>query len=253
MFFDKRGDVPMNETFAPSLRTRIRRKAYAHYDEATVFKILDAGVLAHIGYVVDGAPYVTPTAYWRENDRLYWHGSAASRLLHAQQQPLPVCLTVSHIDGFVLARCAFAHAMLYRSVMAFGQAEFVTDIDAKRHVLERFVERLYPQRSRDLRPTSPEELAATSVMVMTIEAATAKVSSPEARGGGVGVIEKRESDYDTAVWAGVIPVRIVTGEAHADDRLRVDPALPPDLALYAEGARLDDALAHFALQQDGAA
>jgi uncharacterized protein len=242
----------MTETFTPSPRTRIRRQAYANYDQATVNAVLDAGLLAHIGYIVDATPYVTPTLYWREADRLYWHGAAASRLFRDGAEPLPVCMTVSHIDGLVLARSGFRHTLLYRSVMAFGHAERVTDTVERHRTLERFLDRLYPGRSRDLRPMNAEELAATSVMVMTIEEATAKVSSPEVRGGGVGVIDK-DADYATAAWAGVIPIHMITGQARADERLLVEPAPPPYLAPYAEGARLDDVLRHFALQQDGAA
>jgi uncharacterized protein len=239
----------MTETVTSKARTRIRRQAYAKYDTATVNAILDAGLLAHVGYVVDGAPYVTPTLYWREGDRLYWHGAAASRLFRDATMPLQVCIAVSHVDGLVLARCGFRHTLLYRSVMAFGHAEELGDAEIKRRVLERFIDRLYAGRSRELRQISVEELAATSVMAMTIEEATAKVSSPQAR-GGIGVIEK-ESDYGTAVWAGVIPIHSVTGRAQADARLLVDATPPPNVAAYAEGARLDDVLRHMALRQNG--
>jgi uncharacterized protein len=234
----------MSETFTPGERTRMRRSPYAHYDTETVFAILDAGLLAHIGYVVDGAPYVTPTSYWREADRLYWHGAAASRLLRAHAQPLPVCLTVSHMDGLVLARCGFTHTILYRSVMAFGHAEHVNDAEEKRRVLDLFIDRLYPGRSLELRPVSEAELAATSLMAMTIKDASAKISSPQARGGNA-VIDK-EADYGAAVWAGVIPLQTVTGCACADTRLEVDPAPPSNVAVYAEGARLDELLRRLA-------
>jgi len=236
----------MTETSTPSPRTRIRRRAYAKYDAATFHAILDAGLLAHVGYVIDGAPYVTPTAYWREGDRLYWHGAAASRLFRDGKTPLAVCVTISHLDGLVLARCSFRHTLLYRSVMAFGHAEEVTDAAEKRRVLDRLIDRLYPGRSRQLRPISAEELTATSVMTMTIEEATAKVSSPEAR-GGVGVIDT-EADHANAVWAGVIPIHTVAGQIRPDARLLVDPAPPPNLAPYADGARFDDVLRQMASQ-----
>ena len=244
----------MTKQFKPpaSARTQIRRQAYAQYDRATVDAILDAGLLAHIGYVVDGAPYVTPTAYWREGERLYWHGAAASRLFRDAASPLPVCVTVSHIDGLVLARCGFKHTLLYRSVMAFGHAAPITDAEEKRRVLDRFIDRLFAGRSRELRAISAEELAATSVMVMVIEEATAKISSPLARGGGIGVIDK-EADYDAAVWAGVIPIRSVTGAIVADTRLRVDPAPPPNVAAYAEGACFDAVLRQMGACQEGSA
>jgi uncharacterized protein len=242
----------MTQMFKPpaGARTHIRRQAYANYDRATVDAILDSGLLAHIGYVVDGAPYVTPTAYWREDERLYWHGAAASRLFRDTAAPLAVSLTVSHVDGLVLARCSFKHSLLYRSVMAFGHAEQITDAAEKRRVLDRFIDRLYAGRSRELRAISDEELAATSVMTMTIEEATAKISSPPARGGGVGVIDK-EADYAAAVWAGVIPIESVTGAIAADLRLNVDPAPPPNVAAYAQGARFDAVLRQMAARQEG--
>ena len=242
----------MTKIFKPpaSARTHIRRQAYANYDRSTVDAILDSGLIAHVGYVVDGAPYVTPTAYWREDERLYWHGAAASRLFRDTAAPLSVCLSVSHVDGLVLARCSFKHTLLYRSVMAFGHAERITDATEKRRVLDRFVDRLYPGRSRELRAISEEELAATSVMTMAIEEATAKISSPQARGGGVGVIDK-EADYEAAVWAGAIVVHSVVGATKADARLNVDPAPPPNVAAYAEGARFDEVLRQLAVQQEG--
>jgi uncharacterized protein len=244
----------MTKQFKPpaGARTQIRRQAYAHYDRATVDAILDASLLAHVGYVVDGAPYVTPTACWREGGRLYWHGAAASRLFRDPAAPLPVCVAVSHIDGLVLARCGFKHTLLYRSVMAFGHAAPIGDPAEKRRVLDRFIDRLYPGRSRELRAISAEELAATSVMAMTIEQATAKISSPQARGGGIGVIEK-EADYDAAVWAGVIPIHSVSGPIAADARLKVDPAPPPNVAPYAEGACFDAVLRQMAARQEGSA
>jgi uncharacterized protein len=239
----------MTKQFQPPAteRSRIRRQAYAHYDRETVNAILDGGLLAHVGYVAGGAPYVTPTAYWREGDRLYWHGAAASRLFRDAAAPLPVCVAVSHIDGLVLARCGFKHTLLYRSVMAFGHARPITEAAEKRRALDRFIDRLYAGRSRELRAISAEELAATSVMAMTIEEATAKISSPQVR-GGVGVIDK-EADYEAAVWAGVIPIASVTGAITADARLKVDQAPPPNVAAYTEGARFDAVLRQMAAQQ----
>ena len=113
-------------SFAATPRTRIRRHPErAHYDRDTVFAILDAALLCHVGYVIDGQPYVTPTLFWRDAERLYWHGSSASRMLRHQRSGIPVCVTVSHIDGLVLARSAFRHSLNYRAVMAFGTAAIV--------------------------------------------------------------------------------------------------------------------------------
>jgi hypothetical protein len=242
----------MTQMFKPpaSARTHMRRQAYANYDRTTVDAILDSGLLAHVGYVVGGAPYVTPTAYWREDDRLYWHGAGASRLFRDTAAPLAVCLSVGHVDGLVLARCGFKHTLLFRSVMAFGHAEQVTEAEEKRRALDRFIDRLYAGRARELRAISDEELAATSVMAMTIEEATAKISSSQARGGGIGVIDK-EADYAAAVWAGVIPIHSVTGATMADTRLNVDPAPPENVAAYAEGARFDAVLRQMAARQTG--
>lgn len=182
---------------------------------------------------------MTSTLYWREADRLFWHGAGVGRLLRTGG-PLPVCLTVSHIDGLVLARCGFRHTMLYRSVMAFGEAELVTDTREKHRALDRLIDRLYPDRSRELREISAEEFSATYLMAMTIDEATAKVASPETR-RTPGPIEL-EADYAHAVWAGVIPIRTVTGPIEPDARLLVDETPPPNVALYAEGAKLDEVL-----------
>src|SRR5215469_7991258 len=116
------------ENFVATPRSRVRRHPErAHYDRATVYAILDAALMCHIGYVIDGRPYVTPTLFWRDGERLYWHGSSASRMLRTQRVGIPVCLTVSHMDGLVLARSAFHHSLNYRAVMVFGNADVVTD------------------------------------------------------------------------------------------------------------------------------
>src|SRR5277367_5750372 len=116
------------QDFVPTRKSRVRREPErAHYDRKTVFGILDAGIICHIGYVIDGEPYVTPTCYWREGEQIYWHGSSASRMLRAQTKGISVCLTVTHLDGLVIARSAFRHSINYRSVMAFGHAELITD------------------------------------------------------------------------------------------------------------------------------
>ena len=132
--------------FTPTPRSRARRKPdRAAYDEAAVFAVLDAGLLCHVGYVIDGQPFVTPTTYWREGRKLYWHGSAASRMLKAQGCGLPVCVTVTHVDGLVLARSGIAHSMNYRSVMAFGRARLIEGLAARRAAME-----LRPGRTANL-------------------------------------------------------------------------------------------------------
>jgi nitroimidazol reductase NimA-like FMN-containing flavoprotein (pyridoxamine 5'-phosphate oxidase superfamily) len=222
-------------TFPPSDRTRLRRKPQrAHYDEASVFAVLDAGVLCHIAYAIDGQPFVTPTAYWREGRRLFWHGSAASRMITTHAKGVQVCVTVSHLDGLVLGRSGFTHSVLYRSVMAFGRTEAVTDRKAKRQAMHAFIDRLYPGRSGELRQLHDAELDAITVIAMTIDEAAAKI-----REGGV--IEKDE-DSGFPAWAGVIPVRTVVGAPVPDMGLVVAATPPRALAAFSEGKRLDEVL-----------
>ena len=155
--------------FVSSPRSRVRRHPErAHYDRETVFAILDAALLCHIGYVIDGRPYVTPTLYWRDGERLYWHGSSASRMLRAHREGIPVCLTVSHIDGLVLGRCAFRHSLNYRAVMVFGTAQAIEDERAKVAGFNRFIERLYPGRTGLMRPIAPQELKATMLLTTVV-------------------------------------------------------------------------------------
>jgi nitroimidazol reductase NimA-like FMN-containing flavoprotein (pyridoxamine 5'-phosphate oxidase superfamily) len=225
----------MSGSFSPSERTRIRRKpGRGSYDEAKVFGILDAGVVCHVGYALDGQAYVTPTAYWRHGRRLFWHGSAASRMLQAQARGMAVCVTVSHVDGFVLARTGLRMSLQYRSVMAFGRTELIDDPAAKRSAMNAFIDRLFPGRSRELRPMREPELAAISLIAMTIEDASAK-----GREEGPQDIEE---DLSFPCWAGAIPIRTTVGRIVPDPRLAANLALPTNLALYAEGARLDDVL-----------
>src|SRR5437660_4312562 len=134
--------------FAATQRSRVRRHPErAHYDRETVYAILDGAMMCHVGYVIDGLPYVTPTLFWREGEHLYWHGSSASRMLRTQREGIPVCLTVSHIDGLVVARSAFHHSLNYRAVMVFGNAAIVTDPLEKETKLNAFLDRVYPGRS----------------------------------------------------------------------------------------------------------
>jgi len=186
--------------FTPTTHTQVRRMpTRGHYDRATVHAILDAGAIAHVGYVIDGQPYVTPTAYWRKGDRLYWHGSSASRMLRTIDAGSPVCVTVAHIDGFVLARSAFHHSVNYRSVMAFGTAHKLTDDAEVMEALRDFTERLYPGRWDVLRPVTPQELKATTVLVMDLTEAVAKVRE--------GMPVDDDEDYALPIWAGVLPVQ----------------------------------------------
>jgi uncharacterized protein len=220
--------------FSPTDRSQVRRRPQrAAYDEASVYAILDAGIMAHVGYVIDGQPFVTPTAYWREGRKLYWHGAAASRMLATVAEGAPVCLTVSFLDGFVVGRSGITHSLNYRSVMAFGRARLVADAAVKRAAMDAFIDRLYAGRPVKLRPTTDEELRRISLVEMEIEEASAKVKD-------TGVTEL-PADDGWAAWFGVFPVETRIGAALPDPR--VDGRPTADLAAYAEGARLDDALA----------
>ena len=191
----------MNDaSFTPTQRTQVRRMPKrGHYDRETVHAILDAGAIAHVGYVIDGQPYVTPTAYWRKGERLYWHGSSASRMLRTIDAGSPVCVTVAHIDGFVMARSAFHHSVNYRSVMAFGTAHKLTDEAEIVEALRDFTERLYPGRWDVLRPVQPQEVKATTVLAMDLTEAVAKVRT--------GMPVDDDEDYALPIWAGVLPVQ----------------------------------------------
>jgi hypothetical protein len=222
--------------FSPTERSRVRRRPQrARYDEKTVFEILDAGIMAHVGYVVDGQPFVTPTAYWREGRRLYWHGAAASRMLAAVGAGVPVCVTVSFLDGFVVGRSGIVHSLNYRSVMAFGRARRIEDTAAKRAAMAAFIDRLYAGRPVKLRPTTDAEIARIALVEMEIEEASAKVKA-----GGVTDLPE---DAGWSAWSGVFPVETRIGAPIPQMEMGASGApSEPDLAPYAEGARLDLAL-----------
>lgn len=235
-------DTPAS--FPTTSRNRVKRlHERGSYDHAAVFAVLDAGLLCHVAYTFDGQPYCTPTIHWREDDMLYWHGSSASRMLRYLRGGTPACLTVSHLDGLVLARSGFNHSANYRSAMCFGTARIIDEPDEKLKALAGVVDRFYPGRSETLRPISVQEAKATMVIGMRIEEASAKV-----RAKGVG---DDEEDYGHPVWAGVIPVRMVVGATEPCPRLLPGVERPQNLARYAEGARLDDALTQAQLAYEG--
>jgi nitroimidazol reductase NimA-like FMN-containing flavoprotein (pyridoxamine 5'-phosphate oxidase superfamily) len=212
----------MTDRFTPTAKTRVKRlPKRGHYDRATVHAVLDAGVVCHVGYAIDGQPYVTPTSYWRNGDRLYWHGSSASRMLRHLKQGVPVCLTVTHIDGFVLARSGFHHSVNYRSVMALGTAHLVPD-EAKLEVLEEFVERLFPGRWPELRPPTRQEIKATTVLWMDLDEVSAKIRT--------GPPVDDEEDYALPVWAGVLPLITTSCRPLPDPRLDPDVIVPAYLS-----------------------
>lgn len=231
-------------SFPNTSRNRVKRlHERGSYDRAAVFAVLDAGLLCHVAYTFDGQPYCTPTIHWREDDRIYWHGSSASRMLRQLRGGTPACLTVSHLDGLVLARSGFNHSANYRSAMCFGTARIIDEPQEKLKALAGVVDRFYPGRSETLRPISVQEAKATTVIGMRIEEASAKV-----RAKGVG---DDEEDYGHPVWAGVIPVRMVIGAAEPCPRLLPGIKRPQNLSGYAEGERLDRALMQAQLVYEG--
>lgn len=226
----------MDTSFQATAKSKVRRKPdRASYDRETIYRILDSGVICHVGYVIDGEPFVTPTAYWREGNRLFWHGAAASRMLRSQANGAPVCVTVSHLDGLVLGRSGLSHSILYRSVMAFGHTSLVNGLQAKRRAMDGFIDRLYAGRTQEIRPIHAKELDAIIVMSMTIDEVSAKI-----RAGGV--VEKDEQDYESPAWAGVISIRSAIGEIIPDAHLGSKASTPPSLADYARHDRLDKVL-----------
>jgi uncharacterized protein len=200
----------MSET-APTDRTRLKRKNQrAHYDEATIHPILDAQPMCTVGYNFKGLPYVTPTLQWREGHHIYWHGSAASRMLEACEET-DVCVNVTLFDGMVMARSAFNHSCNYRSVMAFGTAHKVTNVDDKEARLKAMVEHMFPGRWDILRKMTSKELKATTILGLALNEVSAKVRS--------GPPGDDEDDYALPIWAGVIPLRTQALAAVEDPRL----------------------------------
>ncbi len=211
-----------------------RRGDRGFYDHETVHAILDAAALCHVSYVVDGWPFCTPTLFWREASRLYWHGSNSSRMLKSLSQGQPACLTVTHLDSLVLARCGFNHSADYRSVMAFGRARLVEDPDEKKRALVMMVDRFFPARTAALRTSTQKEVNATTVVMMDIERASAKIRAK-------GVADDEE-DYELPIYAERIPVRMVIGVPEACDRLLPGVTRPDTLDGYRAGRALEDAV-----------
>lgn len=210
-------------------RSRIRRlHQRGSHDAAAVHAVLDAAPLCHVGYMIDGEPYVTPTLHWREGNRVYWHGSAASRFLR-QVVGQRVCLTVSLMDGYVMARSAFNHSANYRSAMVFGRAQIETNPDEIAAALRRFVDGLFPGRWDALRPMTAQELKATSLLWLDIEEASVKT-----RNAPPGDAE----DADHPVWAGVLPMHTTMGAAQPAPGPHQDLPLPAELADLIASGRL---------------
>ncbi|MHB1329071.1 MAG: pyridoxamine 5'-phosphate oxidase family protein [Gemmatimonadales bacterium] len=202
---------------SPTPFTRVKRLPdRGHYDRASIYAVLDAGFICHVGYVIDGKPVVTPTSYWRQGNHVYFHGSAASRMLRTLESgAVPCCLTVTHTDGLVLARSAFNHSINYRSAMLFGTAQRIDDDAEVAAALKQFVEHLLPGRWATLRPMTAQEQKATTVLRLEIDEASAKIRN--------GPPKDDEEDYALPIWAGVIPLDVTIGRPIPDPRL--DPGI----------------------------
>ena len=217
---------PSRRTAAPSERARVRRlHDKAAYDRERIHAILDEALVAHLGFVHDGTPFVIPTLHARIGDAVYVHGSSASRTLRALAGAVPVCLTVTLLDGLVLARSVFEMSVNYRSVVVLGEARAVTDRDEKLRALEAFTEQVLPGRWAAVRGPTPQELKATSILVLPLDEASAKVSEG-------GPDDGESADAALPVWAGHLPLHVVPGEPVACPHLPPGNPVPPEIAAY---------------------
>ena len=223
----KQKEVLTTPQSAPTARVRAKRMPErGAYDRATIDSILDAQPIAHVGYNIDGAPLVTPTLQWREGDHVYWHGSAASRMLD-RCVGAEVCVTVTLIDAMVLARSAYHHSVNYRSVMLLGRARLVKDPAEKEMRLRQFVEKLFPGRWDMLRPPTAQELMATGVLSLRIDEASAKIRR--------GPPKDAAEDLQLEVWAGEIPLRLQALPPVADPQGKQGLAPPEHVTQFRIG------------------
>jgi nitroimidazol reductase NimA-like FMN-containing flavoprotein (pyridoxamine 5'-phosphate oxidase superfamily) len=215
--------VPDN--FSATERTRvIREPQRGVYDREAIYRILDEGFICHVGFSVDGQPYVIPTMFARVGDAIYFHGSAASRMLRNVSAGVPVCVTVTLVDGLVLARSVFNHSMNYRSVVALGKATLVEAGAEKLEALHGFTEKILPGRWEEARQPNEKELKATSILRLPLTEVSAKVR--------VGPPEDDAEDYALGIWAGVLPMRLVAEAPIRDEKCDEGIAVPQYLKDY---------------------
>jgi len=215
----------VTEMTSPTERTRVVRESHrGAYDRETIYKILDEGFVCHVGFAVDGQPFVIPTLFARIGDAIYFHGSAASRMLRNVSEGIPVCVTVTLTDGFVLARSVFNHSMNYRSVVALGKAGLVDAPEEKLEALRAFTEKIIPGRWADARQPNEKELKATSILRLLLTEVSAKIRS--------GPVEDDAPDYALPVWAGVIPLHLTPGAPIRDERCDASIPAPAYAAHY---------------------
>jgi nitroimidazol reductase NimA-like FMN-containing flavoprotein (pyridoxamine 5'-phosphate oxidase superfamily) len=206
-------------TFPQTDRTKLKRlPKRGHFDREIVYAILDEGFICHVGFVVDGQPFVVPTGYARVDDKLYIHGSQASRMLRSLAGGLDACVTVTIVDGLVLARSAFHHSMNYRSVLVFGRATRVDEPKEKYAALVALSEHILRGRWADVREPNEQEMKLTTVLCLPLEEASAKIRT--------GPPLDDEEDYALPIWAGVVPLKLVAGEPINDPRLSSEIPVP---------------------------
>jgi uncharacterized protein len=211
--------------FTPTRRTRVQRLAKrGNYDRETVYRILDEAFVCHAGFVADGQPYVIPTGYARAGDKLYIHGSAASRMLRTLAEGIQICVTVTLLDGLVLARSAFHHSLNYRSVVVLGTARLVQDEKEKWEALRAFTEHIVPGRWNEIRRPNEQEMKATTVLCLPLDEVSAKIRT--------GPPIDEEEDYTLPVWAGVLPLRLAPSAPVADPRSRPEIYPPAYIMNY---------------------
>ncbi|HKV36594.1 MAG TPA: pyridoxamine 5'-phosphate oxidase family protein [Pyrinomonadaceae bacterium] len=212
-------------TFPQTDRTKLKRlPKRGHFDRETVYGILDEGFICHVGFAVDGQPFVIPTGYARVDDKLYIHGSQASRMLRSLAGGLDACVTVTIVDGLVLARSAFHHSMNYRSVLVFGHATLVDDPKEKYDALVALSEHIVRGRWADVREPNEQEMIQTTVLCLPMEEASAKIRT--------GPPLDDEEDYSLPMWAGIIPLKLVAGDPINDPRLSAEIPVPDYAAHY---------------------
>jgi nitroimidazol reductase NimA-like FMN-containing flavoprotein (pyridoxamine 5'-phosphate oxidase superfamily) len=215
----------MPDNFSVTERTRVVREPQrAIYDRETIYKILDEGFICHVGFSIEGQPFVIPTMYARVGDAIYFHGSAASRMLRNVSAGVSVCVTVTLVDGLVLARSVFNHSMNYRSVVALGKATLVDAGAEKLEALRGFTEKILPGRWEEARQPNEKELKATSILRLALNEVSAKVR--------VGPPEDDAEDYALEIWAGVLPMELKAGAPIRDERCDAAIAVPGYVSNY---------------------
>ena len=212
----------MSELLHATERTKLKRSPNrGSFDRETIYEILDEAFVCHVGFTIDQRPVVIPTAYARVGDHLLVHGSTVSRMFITLAMEVDICVTVTLIDGLVLARSAFDHSMNYRSVMIFGKARVLIDRQEKVAALRAFTEKIIPRRWDEVRHPNVQELTATTVLMLPLQEVSAKIRT--------GAPIDNEQDYELDIWAGVIPLKLSAGEPIADDRLKEGIPIPPSV------------------------